>query len=164
VLSVFSVVALFGQQSPIAHFAPNVVYIQRVEPVSLTISVAASQILKLVDWKEVFNGLVGDATREGAKGFFRHLKPNDREQATRQAIALFVEEWLSELEDKTPLSRALPGYRDQLKRLVEYAAPEIVEWMAPETKEVVRKSGQTEQVLTSIHGARSGSTTTNVRP
>ena len=49
------------------------------------------------------------------------------------AIEMFVEQFLGELEDKTDLSSALPGYRDQVKRLIEHAAPDIVGWLKPES-------------------------------
>ena len=111
------------------------VYIQRMDPVIIG-SAAASQVLKLVDWKGVFKSLIGDAAREGTKSLLSYLKPSDRERAARQSITLFAQEWYSELEDKTPLSSALPGYRDELKRLVEHAAQEIAGWINPEIKEV----------------------------
>ena len=105
-----------------------------MDPVS--VSAAASAILALVDWKKVVNGLANDAASKGAKSLLGRLKPDEREKAAKQAIALFVEEFLRELEDKTPLTSAVPGYQDQLKRLIEHAAPDITVWLQPETKDV----------------------------
>ncbi len=101
---------------------------------SLTLTAAA--IVQLIDWKGLFKHLSDDAAKEGAKQLLKHLKRDHRENAARQAIELFIEEWLLELEDKTPLGAAVPGYKDQLKRLIELAGPEIVQWMDPEKKEV----------------------------
>ena len=89
-----------------------------------------------MDWNEIAKKLQGDAASEGAKGLLSYLKPSDREKAVRDAIAMFVHEWYTEVEDKTPLSISLPGYRDQLERLVVVAAPDIAGWLLPETKDV----------------------------
>jgi GTPase SAR1 family protein len=51
-------------------------------------------------------------------------------------LAHFTQEFLAELEDKSPMSAAISGYYEQLKRLIEYAAPDITAWLQPETKEV----------------------------
>ncbi len=103
-------------------------------PVGLTLTAAA--IVQLIDWKGLFKHLSDDAAKEGAKQLLKHLKPGAREKAARQAIELFIEEWLLELEGTNFLSAAVPGYKDQLKRLIELAGPEIVEWMDPEKKDV----------------------------
>src|SRR5438874_158175 len=105
-----------------------------MDPVSIT--AAATAILGLVDWKKVRQALATDAASKSVKGVFAYLKPDEREKAAKHAMRLFVEEFLSELEDKTPLTSALPGYRDQVKRLIEHAAPDITGWLQPETKEV----------------------------
>ncbi len=105
-----------------------------VDPV--IISAAARAIIALVDWKKVFKGLANDAAGKGAKRLLERLQPGEREKAAKVAVQLFVEEFLPELEDKTPLSSAIPGYREQLSRLIEYAAPDIAGWLEPETKDV----------------------------
>src|ERR1019366_7079061 len=106
-----------------------------MDPLTLGIS-AAAQILRLVDWRKVAESLATDGVRDGAKGLLKRLKPAGRDEAARQAIALFIEEFHRELEDKLPLTAALPAYDDQIKRLVESAAPDIAAWMQPETKDV----------------------------
>jgi predicted NACHT family NTPase len=106
-----------------------------MDPLTLGIS-AAAQILRLVDWHKVAESLATDGVRDGAKGLLKRLKPAGRDEAARQAITLFVEEFHRELEDKLPLTAALPAYDDQIKRLVESAAPDIAAWMQPETKDV----------------------------
>jgi len=85
---------------------------------------------------KIGQGLASDAIRRGVTGLVHRLRPDEREKAARQACTLFANEFLVELEDKTPLSGAVPGYHDQLKRLIENAAPEIAGWMQPETKDV----------------------------
>jgi hypothetical protein len=71
------------------------------------------------------------------------LQPSAREKAAKQAIELFTEEWNKELEDKRAFGAALPGYREQLKTLVETTATEIADWMDPETREVVLRGIET---------------------
>src|ERR1700730_6589508 len=83
--------------------------------------VSVSAVLALVDWKKLAQGLATDAAKKGAKGLLGRLKPDEREKAAKHALGLFVQEFLGELEDKTPFARALPGYHDQLKRLIEHA-------------------------------------------
>jgi predicted NACHT family NTPase len=112
------------------------VYFSAMEPFTVAISAAASQIIRMLDWKEIARKLQGDAASEGAKGLLNHLKQSDREKAARDAIAMFVHEWNAELEDKTPLSSSIPGYREQLKQLLLVAASEIAGWLSPETKDV----------------------------
>ena len=102
----------------------------------ITISAAAGAVINLVDWKKVVKGLANDAVSKRAKGLLEQLKPDDRERAAKRAVQLFVEEFLTELEDKTPLASAVPGYHDQLRRLIESAGPDITGWLQPETKEV----------------------------
>ena len=109
-------------------------YYRFVDPVS--ISAAAGAIIALVDWKKIVKGLANDAASKGAMGLLERLKPDEREKAAKRALQLFVEEFLAELEDKTPLTSAVPGYRDQLRRLIEHAAPDITGWLQPETKDV----------------------------
>jgi hypothetical protein len=100
------------------------------------VSAAVGAVLALVDWKKVAKDLAQDAAKKGAKTLLGRFRPDEREKAAKHAIELFVREFLSELEDKTPLSSAIPGYYDQLKRLIEDAAPDIAGWLQPETKEV----------------------------
>ena len=90
-----------------------------MDTATLGISAAA---LKIVE------GLATDAVRDRLKGLLRRLGPNEQEKATKLTCSLFAHEFLTELEDKTPLSSAIPGYQDQLKRLIEHAAPDIAEW------------------------------------
>jgi predicted NACHT family NTPase len=104
--------------------------------VTLAISAAANHILHLVDWPKVAEGLATEGVRDTAKSLLNRLKPAARREAAQQAIALFVEEFHRELEDKVPLTAALLGYDDQIKRLIESAAPDISAWMQPETKDV----------------------------
>src|ERR1700722_21037358 len=82
-----------------------------------------SAVLAMVDWNKVFKGLATDAASKGAKSLLERFKPDDREKIAKRAIELFIEEFLTELGDKTPLSAAIPVYRDQLRRLIEHAAP-----------------------------------------
>jgi hypothetical protein len=89
-----------------------------------------------VDWHKLTERLVGDAVRDGGKNFLLRLKRGDRDQTAQHAIALFIDEFLRELEDKNPLTSALPGYHDHLTRLVEIAAPEISGWLQPDTRDV----------------------------
>lgn len=109
-----------------------------MEPIS--ISIATSAILASVDWKSIGKQLLGDGVKDGAKTggktLLRWLKDDDREKAAKKAVELFVEAFLRELEDKIDLSAALPGFKTQLKNLIEYAAPDIVGWMQPETGDV----------------------------
>ncbi len=105
-----------------------------MEPV--IIFAAAKAVLALVDWKKVIKGLATDAANKSAKGLLGRFQPDEREKAAKHAVGLFVQEFLQELEDKTPLTSAIPGYHDQLKRLVEHATPDIAGWLQPETKEV----------------------------
>ena len=105
-----------------------------MEPV--IIFAAAKAVLALVDWKKVMKGLATDAASKSAKGLLGRFQPDEREKAAKHAVGLFVQEFLQELEDKTPLTSAIPGYHDQLKRLIEHAAPDIAGWLQPETKEV----------------------------
>ena len=93
----------------------------------------AAAVLKLVDWKKIAKDLATDRVK-GA--IFRRLQPDEREKAARAAVGLFVEEFLGELEDKTPLSASVEGYRDHLARLAEIGGAEIAEWLQPEVKEV----------------------------
>jgi predicted NACHT family NTPase len=104
------------------------------------LSAAAAAIVGAVNWKEVARKLAGDAVtdaaRAGQRSLLRLLRPDEREKAAKQAIGLFTEEFLKELDDKTPLSAAIPGYRDQLQRLIESAAADIASWLQPGIKSV----------------------------
>jgi hypothetical protein len=105
-----------------------------MEPVSISIAVA--KIVALIKWKEVLQGMAGDAAKSEAKSLVSRLKPDEREKNAKKTVELFLQEFLTELEDKTPLSGAIPGYYDQVKILVEHAAPDITAWVQPETKDV----------------------------
>lgn len=100
-----------------------------------TVSVV-SVILSSIDWKAFGKAVATDAASKGGKALLAHIGGADREKAAKKAIELFVTEFLTELEDKTPLSSSLPGYQDELKRLIECAAPDIIVWMQPDTAEV----------------------------
>jgi hypothetical protein len=93
-------------------------------------------ILAFMDWKKLVQSLATDAAGRGSKSLLGRLKPDEREKTAKLAVGLFVEEFLIELEDKTPLSSTVAGYHDQLKRLIEHAGPEIAGWLQPETKAV----------------------------
>ncbi|AEU38867.1 NACHT domain-containing protein [Granulicella mallensis] len=95
--------------------------------------------------------VVKEVAGNGAKALFHRLRPTDREKAAKQAVKLFAEEWYRELEDTTPFTSALPGYRDQLTELLAAATPDIAEWMNPETKEV--DLGPIERIWSGIKGA-----------
>jgi predicted NACHT family NTPase len=82
--------------------------------------------------KTVAENLAADYAKTGFKTLVSRLKPGDRENNARRAIELFTDEFLKEIEDKFPAS-SMPGFKDQLKRLIETAAPQIVAWLEPET-------------------------------
>ena len=93
-------------------------------------------VIKLVNWRKIAETLATDRASEAVRGILRRLGPSEREIALRQACELFTKEFLEELEATTPLTTALPGYRDRLRRLLEYAAPDIAEWVTPEPSDV----------------------------
>jgi len=93
-------------------------------------------VFALVDWKKVFKNIATSAAEKGTKNLVSQLKPDERERSSKHMVELFVEQFVQELEDKSPLSAAVEGYRDQLKQLVELAAPEIAAYLQPETKEI----------------------------
>jgi hypothetical protein len=86
----------------------------------------------------------------GAKSAIRLLTHTAREKAAREALRLFTEAWLSELKDTTPFTEAIAGYKERLSRLLESAAPEICEWMEPETEDV--DLGAVERIWNGIGG------------
>lgn len=102
----------------------------------LLTSAAVSSVIALIDWKGVLRNLARDAAGKGAKALLARLKPDERERVAKQSVTFFVHEFLAELEDKTPLSEAIPGYQDQLKILIERAAPDIAALIQPESKDV----------------------------
>jgi hypothetical protein len=97
-------------------------------------------LLALVDWKAVAKKLATDSAttlgKSARASLLQRFLPDQREQAARHALRLFTEEFLRELEDKSPLSAALPGYRDQLKRFLEDAAPDLAAWLQPDVKTI----------------------------
>jgi hypothetical protein len=106
-----------------------------VDPLStLVISSAANRILHLVEWDKVLHGLASDTAKTGVKSLFGRLKPSEQEKTAKIAITLFLHEWDNELEDKAPFAGALPGYRDQVRRLLRYSAPDIVECFKPDAE------------------------------
>jgi predicted NACHT family NTPase len=110
--------------------------INPMDPATVSVSVAALNIIKLIDWKKIAEGFATDTVRDRAKSVLHRLEPTEQEKATKLTCSLFAHEFLTELEDKTPFTSAIPGYQDQLKRLIEHAAPDIAEWMQPETKDI----------------------------
>jgi hypothetical protein len=93
-------------------------------------------VLALVDWKKVFSNLATGPATKGVNGLLSRLGRDESEKAAKQVTGLFAGQFLREVEDTTPLSSAVPGYGDDLRRLIEYAALEITSWLQPETKEV----------------------------
>jgi len=112
--------------------------IEDMDPVSLT--VAVTTIVGTVDWKEVARKIAGDAATDaakaGRKNLLQRLQPDPRQKAAKQAVEIFTEEFLRELDDKCPLASAIPGYCQQLQRLIEPAAVDIACWLDPEAKSV----------------------------
>jgi hypothetical protein len=102
----------------------------------MPISLIAAAVLSSVDWKKVLNNFATDAAGRGAKGLLSRLKPDERGRSAKQIVEIFIEEFAGEIEDKTPLSAAAQGYQDQLKRLIEHAAPDIAACLQPDAKEV----------------------------
>ncbi len=109
-----------------------------MEPVS--ISAAAIALAGKIKWKALLEKCAGDAATDVAKAgkarFLRFLQPGESEKIAKRAVLLFSEEFLKELEDKSPLSSALPAYQDQLKQFLEIAGPEIVGYFQPDVKTV----------------------------
>ncbi len=110
-----------------------------MEPVSVFIA----SVLGKIAWHKLGEDLAKDAesvangvVKTGAKGLLARLQPSEREKTAKIAVELFVREFAAELEDKTPLTSSLAGYQDQLKRVIEAAAPDIVNWLQPETADV----------------------------
>ncbi len=109
-----------------------------MEPISLGISLsaAAHHLLSQVDWDKATHDYAKEGAETLGKALWKHLKTSDREKAAKLSIGLFIEQFLSELEDKTPFTGALPGYHDQLRKLTEAAFYEISRWMQAEVEEV----------------------------
>lgn len=121
-------------------------YHRAMEPFTSTAILTA--VLSQVDWKHLLQSLADEAAIGGAKGILRWLKPDAREKAARAAIQSFATEFAKEIEAATPLTAAIPGYSDQLSRLIEHAGPDIAAWMSPETKSV--DLGPIERIWNSI--------------
>ena len=105
-----------------------------------SLSAGVTIIVGLIDWKAILNKCLGDAAANMAKvgrtHFMRHLQPDDRQKVARRAIVLFSEEFLKELDDKSPLSCAISGYQDELRILLESASPDIIGCFRPEIQSV----------------------------
>ncbi len=86
--------------------------------------------------EKLLQSLATEAVKSRFKGFFKHLEPDASEKAARQAIKMFAEQFLLELQDKLDLTSSLEGYQDQLTRFVKEAGPFIADWMKSETREV----------------------------
>lgn len=97
---------------------------------------AAAAILTLVDWNKIAKSIATDSANKQAKNLLARLQPTNGEKASRKAIELFTEEFLSELADKTGYSDPLPGYDHQIAQLIDMSAPDIVRWLRPETETV----------------------------
>ena len=91
-----------------------------MDPVSISAS-----ILALVDWKKVLQSLATDAAGKSAKGLLGRLKRDEREKAARRVLKYFADEFLGEVEDKSPLSSAVPGYSDQLNASLNMPHPRL---------------------------------------
>jgi predicted NACHT family NTPase len=103
------------------------------------VTAAVTALVASIDWKEIFKKFVGDSAKDLAKAgrasFLRRLQPDESQKLVKQAVVLFSEEFLKELIDKAPES-SIPGFHDQLKRLIESATPDIAQWLRPEVKDV----------------------------
>lgn len=103
-------------------------------------SLTVTAILAVVDWKKVLQSLSEDSAktgvRKGVHSLIGQLKPDEQERLAKQTIELFSERFMEELKDKSPLSAALFGYRDQLKQLIESTASDITGLLQPELKDV----------------------------
>jgi hypothetical protein len=101
---------------------------------------AAVAILHSLNWSEIWKKFATDSASEvgkyGRTSLLRRLQPDEQQKVATKAIELFTEEFLKELEDKSPLSAALPGYHDQLKRLLESAAIDIASHFEPDIKKI----------------------------
>jgi hypothetical protein len=102
----------------------------------MPISVFVTAVLALVDWKKVLKSLATDAVDRGTKSLLSRLKPDERERSAKRVVEIFVEEFEGELDDKTPFSAAVQGYQDQLRILIEHAAPDISACLQADTREV----------------------------
>ncbi|MCU1226627.1 MAG: putative signal transduction protein with Nacht domain [Edaphobacter sp.] len=102
----------------------------------ISLSAAAHHVLSQVDWTKTGSDYAKKGAETSGKALWNRLKPSEKDKAAKLAVGLFIEQFLSELEDKTPLASALPGYQDHLKKLTESAFYEISHWMQPEVEEV----------------------------
>ena len=72
-----------------------------------TLAAAVTTIVGIVDWKEVAKKLAGDAATDAAKAgrrnLLQRLQPDTSQKAAKQAVELFTEEFVKELDDKCPL-------------------------------------------------------------
>lgn len=93
-------------------------------------------VLSLIPWKQIAEKVAIELGKEGARSLLKHLTPTDREAAVRKSLELFGDEFARELADTSPLTAAIPGYRAQLKPLVESAAPFLTSQLQPEIRNV----------------------------
>ena len=107
-----------------------------MEPISVLLSAA----LSFVKWDKVAESLATAGATKGAKALLAYLQPTEPEQYAKQTSELFLKEFLTELEDKSPLTLALPGYRDQLKTFIEFVAPDLAAFLRPDTIKVDLRS------------------------
>jgi hypothetical protein len=72
-----------------------------VEPISLGISLsaAAHHFLSKVDWEKAGSDYAKKGAETSGKALWHRLKPSDKDKAAKLAVALFIEQFLSELED-----------------------------------------------------------------
>ena len=77
-----------------------------MDPITLGVSAVAHAILGSIDWHKIGEGLIGDGVKEGRGYLLRRIRPTDRQKTAQKAVALFVEEFVRELDDKVPLTRS----------------------------------------------------------
>jgi|ERR1039457_1576878 hypothetical protein len=94
-----------------------------MDPIALTVSA----VLTSPKVKEAIQSIAKEALGEGKQALIRRLHPSVRQKAAQNGIRLFIEEWDKELEDTCEFGGALPGYRDQLKKLIEITAADIAD-------------------------------------
>ena len=106
-----------------------------MDPVSL--SAAATSLIALVDWNKVGKQLATDVATKTAKGLLRPPEAGrTRKDCQASHIPLRQRIPRRARRQSRPPQPPSPDTSDQLKRLIEHAAPDIAAWLQPETKEV----------------------------
>lgn len=93
-------------------------------------------LLALIPWRGIFEKVLVEASKEGARSLLKRLSATEQEAAIKRTIELFVEEFERELRETVSLTAAIPGYLDQLGSLVETASPLLVDMLQPEVCKV----------------------------